>query len=208
MASGVVAAAVLGGSPWASNALPALATPAEAGPAAIPTRADIALSATSIPNARPAAQPTPVVHLVRAEPAPVAAPVAAVAGSDTDAPAAPDATAEQPPDPAVTVARFYQLLQAGDFDDITLLMSARLQDALGWSPNLMRQRTPPGHLTINRNAVVGHDVAYRQATVAVDVLEHTEVPLMSTVHYVGTWQLVRGPSGWQLDASNILAERE
>jgi hypothetical protein len=221
MAVGAVVVALLGSAHWADAELPLLATPLDpmiehattapdlGAPRAVPGRTGDPLGSPETPS--PATRATPVPVVVPPTPAaapPVANPIAPAATAGAAPPPAPTAEPDlRPPDPTLTVARFYQLLQAGDFDGMTLLLSARLRDALGWNPDLMRQRTPPGRLTINRAVVVGHDVAYRQATVAVDVVEQTTAPLVSTVRYTGTWQLVRGPSGWLLDASNIQAER-
>lgn len=57
-------------------------------------------------------------------------------------------------------------------------------------------------LWVNSAQVVS--VSGDRATVAVDLGEVTGSPAV-TRRWVGTWQLVRGPSGWLLDAPNLRA---
>jgi hypothetical protein len=110
------------------------------------------------------------------------------------------------PDPTDRVLQFYQWLQQGDFDAITLILSPRMRAEVPWDPRLLRQRLPAGQMTVLKAELVPTVLAARQATVAVEVLEQVPPPLTTTRKYVGTWDLVRGPSGWLLDHPDIQIE--
>jgi hypothetical protein len=55
-------------------------------------------------------------------------------------------------------------------------------------------------LEVRRAETVSRDAADTRATVAVAVVESGAGP---PKEYSGTWSLVRGPSGWLLDQSNL-----
>ena len=57
-------------------------------------------------------------------------------------------------------------------------------------------------LVVQRAEAVALNTGAGRATVAVDVLEVVGVPPV-TRRYVGTWQLVRGRTGWLLDQPNL-----
>jgi hypothetical protein len=73
-------------------------------------------------------------------------------------------------------------------------------------PTLLRERTPSGRIDVQQAEVVEIDPQRRQATVAVRVREVAGPPLPSEHVYVGTWHLVRGPTGWLLDQPDIQLE--
>jgi CheY-like chemotaxis protein len=110
------------------------------------------------------------------------------------------------PDPTARVLDFYRLLQQADYDAISLILSAHMRQAVPWDPDQLRQRTPSGQLTVLRAEVVQPELSQRDATVAVEVLEQVAPPLTTQRRYVGTWHLVRGPSGWLLDEPDIHIE--
>jgi CheY-like chemotaxis protein len=110
------------------------------------------------------------------------------------------------PDPTARVRDFYRLLQQADYDAISLILSAHMREAVPWDPAQLRQRTPSGRLTVLRAERVQPEPSLRDATVAVDVLEQVPPPLTTERRYVGTWHLVRGPSGWLLDEPDIHIE--
>ena len=57
-------------------------------------------------------------------------------------------------------------------------------------------------MTLQRADVISVDQASGRATVAVDLIEVTGSP-PARRRWVGTWQLVRGPSGWLLDNPSL-----
>jgi len=100
--------------------------------------------------------------------------------------------------PAQAVQLFYQYAGQHQFDAAARLWTAR-----------MRAQFPPegninGHFgqderveaTIGQVTMTGND----QATVAVDV---TEFRGGSAVRFVGSWNVVRGPSGWLLNQPDL-----
>lgn len=101
--------------------------------------------------------------------------------------------------PTDRVFQFYQWLQQGDFDAITLILSPRMRAEVPWEPRLLRERLPPGQLSVLKAERLSTEQSANQATVAVDVLEQLPPPLSTPLEYIGTWDLIRGPTGWLLD---------
>jgi len=142
----------------------------------------------------------PVAGLDRARLAVRVAPQPTTAGTPTE-----EATTLGP-DPAVRVRQFYAYLERGDFDQMGLLLSEHFKQTMVWDPAILRERTLPGHMDVQQADVVAVDADRRVATVAVRVREVAGPPLPSEHVYVGTWHLVRGPTGWLLDQPDIHLE--
>jgi len=109
-------------------------------------------------------------------------------------------------DPIRTVTTFYRFLGAQRYDDLLPLLSPQLRATSPWQPSALRDRTPPGDLVVEQAQLVGVAPDQMHATVRVVVRETVPPPLSQTRHYVGTWQLVRGATGWLLDASDLQIE--
>lgn len=109
-------------------------------------------------------------------------------------------------DPVQTVRSFYLVLSQREYDRLPPLLSGKLRDTVPWQPAVLRERTPSGELTVQRADLVSQDDNDRLATVAVQVREIIWPPSNMGRTYVGTWQLVRGPTGWLLDQSDLRIE--
>lgn len=139
---------------------------------------------------------------------PTGAPAPVASATPEPSPVAADQAAGAPPDigtadPVQTVRSLYRLLGQSDYDRLPGLLSGRLRDTLSWQPDALRQRIPSGSLTVERAELVSQDADGRLATVAVQVRETLWPGSDRSRTYVGTWQLVRGPSGWLLDGSDL-----
>lgn len=150
-----------------------------------------AASATAVPP-RPT-EPPPSVPTVAptAPPAPTTAP--------TTVPTAPVATAGAPTD---AVLGFYTAAAQQNFTQAAAYWSPRMQAQYPPAENIVGRFSQTQRLFVNSAQVVS--VSGDRATVAVDLSEVTGNPAV-TQRWVGTWQLVRGPSGWLLDAPNLRA---
>jgi hypothetical protein len=121
--------------------------------------------------------------------------------------AAPTSTVVVPlSDPAQRVRQFYAYLEQGEFEQMQALLSDHYKQTMVADPTLLRERTPPGRIDVQQADVVAIDPQRRSATVAVRVREVAGPPLPSEHVYVGTWHLVRGPTGWLLDQPDIQLE--
>lgn len=118
------------------------------------------------------------------------------------APAAPAETTISTASPDSAVRSFYALLQDGDFDSAAGLWTTHMRGAYPPAENIYSRFARTQALTVQRADVVGFDAAAGRATVAIDLTE-VLAPQAATRRYVGTWQLVRGPSGWLLDQPNL-----
>ena len=141
-------------------------------------------------------------------PTPTGAPASVASATPGPSPVAADQGAGAPSDigtadPVQTVRSLYRLLGQSDYDRLPGLLSGRLRDTLPWQPDALRQRIPSGSLTVERAELVSQDADGRLATVAVQVRETIWPGSDRSRTYVGTWQLVRGPSGWLLDGSDL-----
>jgi hypothetical protein len=164
-------------------------------PAPLPT-------ATHAPQILPTVAPTIAATVPVPSPTPLAVPTMTAPPAPTATAAAPTAN---PPtvaggasSPAQAVQLFYQYAGQHQFDAAAQLWTAQ-----------MRAQYPPegninGHFGQDQRveATVGNVTMTGdgQATVTVDV---TEFRSGGTVRAVGSWQVVRGPSGWLLAQPNL-----
>ncbi|MBV9545831.1 MAG: LysM peptidoglycan-binding domain-containing protein, partial [Chloroflexi bacterium] len=150
------------------------------------TTMDVARSAAAL------AQPTPTPA-----PAPVQLPSTPANAAQPPAAAAPGATT---PDSAVR--SFYAYVEQGQFGPAAALWSPRMRAAYPPAEYIDGRFAQTSTLTVTRADVTALDAASGRATVAVQLAEVIGSPT-TTRHYVGTWSLVRGPNGWQLDQPNL-----
>ncbi len=146
-------------------------------------RIDVPASGVQVVPAAAAATATPPVQVPSATPAPTTAQA-------------------EPASPDDAVRSFYALLEQGNFDDATGLWTAHMRGAYPPAENVYGRFARTQALTVRRADVVALDAAAGRATVAVDLTEVVGPPA-ATRRYVGTWQVVRGPSGWLLDQPNL-----
>jgi len=177
-----------------SDVAPSLAAQTDDGAhgASLP-RIDVPASGVQLVPAAAAATATPPVQVPSATPAPTTAQAE---------PAAPSIPVAEPANPADAVRSFYALLEQGNFDDATGLWTAHMRGAYPPAENVYGRFARTQALTVRRADVVALDAAAGRATVAVDLTEVVGPPA-ATRRYVGTWQVVRGPSGWLLDQPNL-----
>ena len=169
-------------------------TPLAVPPTAVPR--SIADSA-NVP-AEPTARPTPP----SAEPktGPVSAPLSQAQPTPTIQPT----TAPAVSGPAEAVESFYSLVEQHRFGTAAQLWSPRMQAQYPPGENIWSRFSQVSTLTVQRADVISIDQSAGRATVAVDLLEVGGSPA-TTRRWVGTWQLVRGGSGWLLDQPSLRA---
>ncbi len=168
--------------------------------AAPPTAAPIAQAPTV-----PAASPTPLATpTATPQPVPTATPVPAT----EPPPASPTAPAPTPPSrpvvaggaatPAQAVEQFYQAVSQHQFDAAAQLWSPRMKTQFNTQVDINGHFAPTQRIdyTIGNVVTTGDG----RATVAVQL---TDVRAGGSLRYVGSWQVVRGPSGWLLDQPNL-----
>jgi hypothetical protein len=141
-------------------------------------------SVSPSPSASPTATETPE-------------PTARATARPAATPAPPAATTTSSRSASDTVGRFYALVVAHRFDD-----AARL-----WSARMRRQYPPSGYIDGRFSRTTAIDIRRLEtrslntkkgtATVYVDLVEHRSGE--SPRRYAGTWDLVRGTSGWLMD---------
>ncbi len=151
-------------------------------PAAAPTIAPSPEPATAQPTRSPIPLPTP-------PPPPTPAPTSA----PTPAP-----TAQPPADasPAAVVARFYELVEAHEFDAAAAL----------WTDRMRRQYPPEGFIDGRFSRTTRIDLRdndliaanSRAAVVGVDLVEYRSVE-PSPRRFVGRWEMVLTDEGWRMD---------
>jgi hypothetical protein len=100
------------------------------------------------------------------------------------------------------VRSFYALVGTRQFDGAARLWSARMAGAYPPGENITGRFSQSRALTVLRAETVAYDPGAGRAIVAVDVLEVVGTPPLSR-RYTGTWQVVRGGSGWLLDQPNL-----
>ncbi len=100
---------------------------------------------------------------------------------------------------------FYNLLAQQRYADLRGIMTGAIFASLP-DPKTLDERTPAGKLTVERAEVTDRDPSGNHATVTVDVVEQASSGTQAARHYAGTWTLVRGPSGWLLEASDLHVE--
>ncbi|MDQ6602527.1 MAG: hypothetical protein M3Z19_07340, partial [Chloroflexota bacterium] len=167
-------------------------------PTAVPT-----VQAPSVAPTVPAASPTPLATpTATPRPAPTATAVTA-----TEPPPSPTAPAPAPPRPVVTggadtpaqaVEQFYQAVSQHQFDTAAQFWSARMKAQYNTQENINGHFAPTQRIdyTIGNVVTTGDG----RATVAVQL---TDVRASGSLRYIGSWQVVRGPSGWLLDQPNL-----
>jgi hypothetical protein len=148
--------------------------------------------------------PTPFLRPSDAAGRAIAAQPAALAPPRLPAPTPTPTSDLTTASPEGAVRAFYYLLGHRDFQAMVWLFSARMHDTMPSDPGLFSDRTPPGQLMIQQLTLVSVDGARNNATVSVDVLE--QLSPADTKRYVGTWKVVRGPTGWLLDEPDIHLE--
>jgi hypothetical protein len=98
------------------------------------------------------------------------------------------------------VTEFYALVSQRQYTNATQLWSARMQADYPPQQNINQRFSQTRSMQVRRADVISQDPAAGQAAVAVDVVESTSE---GARHWVGTWYLVRGPSGWLLDQPQL-----
>jgi hypothetical protein len=101
--------------------------------------------------------------------------------------------------------RFYQLIDQHQFDQAAGLWTPRMRATYPPAQNITERFRNTQEITVQHAQVSASDEAAGRATVSVALLEVVGSP-SATRHWVGTWQLVRGPDGWLLDQPNLQQE--
>jgi LysM repeat protein len=104
--------------------------------------------------------------------------------------------------PDAAVRGFYARLEQGQFGHAADLWTPRMQTAYPPAEYINGRFARTQSLTVNRADVIALDATSGRATVALQLSEVVGPP-PSTRQYVGTWSVVRGPNGWQLDQPNL-----
>ncbi|MDQ2787597.1 MAG: protein kinase, partial [Chloroflexota bacterium] len=184
--------------PTATQAPPVVPTAAPAVVAAVPT--------VPAPSPTPLAPPTPTalpVPTATAIPPTATALPATAPAQPTEPPAPPTANApvvaaSGASSPTQAVQLFYQYVGQHQFDAAAQLWTAQMRAQYPPSDNInghfgqdQRVEVVVGNVTMTGDS---------QATIAVDV---TEFRGGTTLRSVGSWQVVRGPSGWLLAQPNL-----
>jgi cytoskeletal protein RodZ len=185
-----------------------MAAPARTATAEQPTLGPVTDKPTGEPTPRPASggPATAARQAVATRPAPT--PTRGVAAVETTVeptptPQARAATGQQQVDtgdPAATVAMFYDLVAQHNYGSAAQLWSPRMQSSFPPSENINQRFSQTQGVTIRRAEVISQDPQSRNAAVAVDLVESRAD---GARHWVGTWYLVRGPSGWLLDQPEL-----
>jgi len=181
----------------------ALAVPAMRPPAEV-ARQNVAVAtvaptpqATEAPIAEPTAVPMP---------APTPAPTAAPTPAPTTPPlaAAPAAVVRVPSteSPVAAVQAFYAFITQKQLDRALALWSQRMVNTFPPDEYFWGRFEPTHRISVERISVVSVNEQTGRAVVSVDIVEVHGSPAV-TRRWVGTWQLVRGPSGWLLDQPNL-----
>jgi hypothetical protein len=163
-------------------------------------------SATSSPSpsVAPTASPSPVPVVVAPVPTatPTPRPTPVRTAPPTPKPTPRPATNPAPArDPAATVARFYDAVEAHDYDSAAAL----------WSPRMRRQYPPSRYIDgrfdattridVNRIRIEQMSVARREAVVYIDITEHRTSG--AARHWYGTWDLVLSGGKWLMDQPHL-----
>lgn len=186
----------------ATQSPPVAPTAAPAIVAALPTAVPTVPAPSPTPLAPPTATPAPVPTATVIPPT-ATAPPATAPPQPTEPPAPPTANAPigvagGASSPAQAVQLFYQYVGQHQFDAAARLWTAQMRAQYPPSDNInshfdqdQRVEVAVGNVTMTGDG---------QATVAVDI---TEFRSGTTLRSVGTWQVVRGPSGWLLAQPNL-----
>lgn len=198
-------AARLASGTGSTTAGPATAAPptvyAQATPS--PTQAP---SATPAPTTRPTALPAVTIAAPLPSSTPLPAPTV-TAASTTSVPAplpptARPAVAVPASTPDGAVKEFYRLAALHDFNGAAQLWSDRMKRDYPIEGNLIGHFNPVTQIDVQITGRVSVDPASGTATVPVEVIERRAVE-PTTRRYVGSWSVVRGPSGWLLDQPTL-----
>ena len=108
--------------------------------------------------------------------------------------------------PVATVNRMYAALDGGDYDTLVSLWSDRMRSLIRLDASQLRARPPSQGLTVRRAELASIDREAGRAVVDVDVTEVVNPGSGVERRYVGSWDLVLGPSGWLLDEPRIRIE--
>lgn len=186
--------------PAARTAAPSpAATPVPAAPVVAAGAAAAALADT--PTASPPA-PAPAIAQRAEQSAPATATAPPVSPpAEQAASSAPATQANGALGPAQTVVHFYTLVGEHQFAQAAQLWSPAMQAAYPPAQDLDGRFAGVQEMLVRQSAVTAS--GGNRATVAVDVVEVDGGSPPSTREYVGTWQLVAGPSGWLLDQPNL-----
>jgi hypothetical protein len=191
------------------------------GPGPQPTPEVAGAAATSVATAegaRPTAQPTigapPTIQprAVATRPAPaqpttVAANTPEVAAATATPPQDVTSAAVRTPaggastdDPSAAVQDFYARVTQHDFASAAALWTPRMRSAFPPQENIDARFSQTRSITVRRAEVVSESQSGDQASVAVDLVETAAT---GQHHWSGSWQVVRGPSGWLLDEPRL-----
>ncbi len=155
------------------------------------------------PSPAPSPPPPAVVQTQPAEPPAVAPPPPSTPPQPhVESPPSP---APSPPPPTEAVMRFYQLIDQHQFDQAAGLWTPRMRATYPPAQNITERFRNTQEITVQHAQVSASGEAAERATVSVALLEVVGSP-SATRHWVGTWQLVRGPDGWLLDQPNLQQE--
>jgi serine/threonine-protein kinase len=150
-----------------------------------------------IPAPTPAVAPTPsVAPVVSPTPRPTPRPTAKPTPRPTPAPVAGPAR-----DPAETVARFYRLVAAHDYDAAAALWSPRMRSEYPPSRYIDGRFDATTGIDINRLRIERMSVARREAVVNIDITEYRRTG--SSRHWFGTWDLVLISGAWRMDDPHL-----
>ncbi|HEY8292268.1 MAG TPA: protein kinase [Thermomicrobiales bacterium] len=165
-------------------------------PAPLPTPAPtisataVALIPTIAPTV-PVPSPTPLA-------VPTATPLPAPTATASAPTATPPAVAGGASSPAQAVQLFYQAVEQHQFDAAAQLWTPQMRAQFPPQENINGHFAPTQRIVLQIGTVVMNGNG--QATVPVDL---TDVRADGSQHYVGSWQVVRGPSGWLLNQPNL-----
>lgn len=200
------AATLVPATPVPPTPIPPTAAPVFVAPSATaipPTAAPTVAPPTPTPLAVPTATPVPAPRATAIPPTAAPAPTAVPPTEPpppvvTTRPSGPVTVANNP---AQAVQQFYSFASQHNFDAAAGLWSARMKAEYPTGENLN------GHFgALQRidasTGVARIDPSGTRATVPVEVTE--TLGSGETRRLQGSWQLVRGPSGWLLDQPNLL----
>ena len=154
-------------------------------------------SATPSPETSPTIAPTPIATATPA-PTPVAVQPTLPPAIAPPATPVPATAAPVTGSPTEVVARFYELVVAGDFDAAAGLWSDRMRAEYPPEGYIDGRFAPTTRIDLLRNDLVDIDEAAGTATVAVDLVEYRSSG-PSPRRFVGQWDLIRTPDGWRMD---------
>jgi len=193
----VIAVATATAKPALPVGVPTVPLPTMALPAPTATIALVLVPPTSVP---PTAVPPPPPPM----PTATAIPPTATVVPPTALPAPPMVI--DPPQAAVdnstpigAVRGFYQLVSAHQFDAAASLWSARQQAQYPPAINIAGRFANTSEISVDMARIANQNA--NTATVAVTITEVKQGQAPQRLN--GTWQLVRGPSGWLLDQPNL-----